>query len=128
MGMMARMRSLAPWFIIAVGGLFVLFMVLSDSKLADIVSTRTNYVGSINGQDITYQDFSNLVEQYRSGQVAQTGQEIPESQMDMFRDQIWDNLVSQRLMDEKIEELGINVTDQEIISTIQGPNPPEIIT
>ena len=33
MGMMARMRSLAPWFIIAVGGLFVLFMVLSDSKL-----------------------------------------------------------------------------------------------
>jgi peptidyl-prolyl cis-trans isomerase D len=128
MGMMARMRSLAPWFIIAVGGLFVLFMVLSDSKLADIVGNRSNNVGSINGQDITYQEFSNLVEQYRSNQVAQSGQEIPESQMDLFRDQVWDNLVSQRLVAEKIKELGIIVTDAEIISSIQGPNPPQIIT
>lgn len=128
MGMMARMRSLAPWFIIAVGGLFVLFMVLSDSKLADIVVNRTNNVGSINGEDISYQEFSNLVEQYRTNQVAQTGQEIPESQLDAFRDQVWENMVSQKLIDEKIKELGIVVTDEEIINTIQGPNPPEIIT
>ena len=125
---MAKMRSLAPWFIIAVGGLFVLFMVLSDSKLADMVATQSNNVGSINGQDITYQDFSRLVEQYRANQVAQTGQEIPESQMEMFRDQVWDQLVSQRLIDEKIKDLGIIVTDEEIVSTITGPNPPQIIT
>jgi peptidyl-prolyl cis-trans isomerase D len=128
MGMMARMRSLAPWFIIAVGGLFVVFMVLSDSKIADVMATRTNNVGSINGEDISYQEFSNMVEQYRTNQVAQTGQEIPESQLDAFRDQVWDNMVSQKLIDEKIKELGIVVTDEEIINTIQGPNPPEIIT
>lgn len=128
MGMMAKMRSLAPWFIIAVGGLFVLFMILSDSKLADIVTTRSNNVGSINGQDISYQEFSNLVEQYRANQVSQTGQEIPEAQMDFFRDQVWDNLVSQKLISEKIKELGIIVSDDEIISTIKGPNPPQIIT
>lgn len=128
MGMMARMRSSAPWFIITVGGLFVLFMVLSDSKVADLVANRSNNVGSINGQDITYQDFSNLVEQYRSNQVAQTGQEIPESQMDAFRDQVWDNLVTQNLVNEKIKEYGIEVTDEEIIDVVQGPNPPQIIT
>jgi len=122
------MRSLAPWFIIAVGGLFVLFMVLSDSKLADIVTTRSNNVGSINGQEISYQEFSNLVEQYRANQVSQSGQEIPEAQMDFFRDQVWDNLVSQKLISEKIKELGIIVTDDEIINTIKGPNPPQIIT
>lgn len=128
MGMMAKMRSLAPWFIIAVGGLFVLFMVLSDSKLADIVTTRSNNVGSINGQDISYQEFSNLVEQYRANQVAQTGQEIPEAQMEFFRDQVWDNLVSQKLVTNKINELGIIVSDEEIINAIKGPNPPQIIT
>ena len=128
MGMMAKMRSLAPWFIIAVGGLFVLFMVLSDSKLADIVTTRSNNVGSINGQEISYQEFSNLVEQYRANQVAQTGQEIPEAQMDFFRDQVWDNLISQKLVSNKISELGIIVTDEEIINTIKGPNPPQVIT
>lgn len=128
MGMMARMRSLAPWFIIAVGGLFVLFMVLSDSKLSDVVRNRSNNVGSINGQDISYQEFSNLVEQYRKNQVAQTGQEIPESQMDVFRDQVWNQMVSQKLVAEKVKELGIEVTDEEIINVIQGPNPPQVIT
>ncbi len=128
MGMMAKMRSLAPWFIIAVGGLFVLFMILSDSKLADMVSTRSNNVGSINGKNITYQEFSKLVEQYRTNQVAQTGQEIPENQMELFRDQVWDQLVSQKLIAEKIKDLGIIVTDEEIVSTITGPNPPQIIT
>ena len=37
-------------------------------------------------------------------------------------------MVSQKLIDEKIKELGIIVTDEEIINTIQGPNPPQIIT
>jgi len=128
MGMMARMRHLAPWFIIAVGGLFVIFMVLSDSKLADIVGNRSNNVGSVDGQDISFQEFSNLVEQYRTNQVQQTGQEIPENQMDAFRDQVWDNLVSQKLVSKKIQELGIIVSDEEIINTIQGPNPPQMIT
>ena len=63
MGMMARMRSLAPWFIITVGGLFVLFMVLSDSKVSDIIGKRTNDVGSINGVPVSYQEYSNLIEQ-----------------------------------------------------------------
>lgn len=128
MGMMAKMRSLAPWFIIAVGGLFVLFMVLSDTKLTNIAAQRSNNVGSINGEDISYQEFSSLVENYRTQQVAQTGKEIPEEQMDFFREQVWEQLVSQKLVQEKIKELGIVVTNEEIINTIKGPNPPEIIT
>ncbi len=127
MGMMARMRHLAPWFIIAVGGLFVLFMVLSDSKLTSLVRKPSSNIGEINGKKITYQEFSTLVEQYRANQVQRTGKDIPESQMDVFRDQIWDNLVSQYLVKEKIKEFGIEVTDQEIIDAIEGPNPPQII-
>ncbi|MFZ1290973.1 MAG: peptidylprolyl isomerase [Melioribacteraceae bacterium] len=128
MGMMARMRSLAPWFIITVGGLFVLFMVLSDSRVSDIIATNSNDVGSINGKAVSYQEYSNLIEQYRKDQVQRTGNEIPEAQMDAFRDQVWENLVSQKLIDDKIKELGITVTDQEILDLIQGPNPPQIIT
>ncbi len=127
MGMMARMRHLAPWFIIAVGGLFVLFMVLSDSKVSNLVRRQSNDVGEINGKKVTYQEFSNLVEQYRANQVQRTGKDIPESQLDAFRDQVWENLVSQSLVKNKINEYGITVTDQEIINVIEGPNPPQII-
>ena len=59
MAMMAKMRSLAPWFIITVGGLFVLFMVLSDSKLSDIVTNPERNVGTVNGVEISYQQFQN---------------------------------------------------------------------
>ena len=44
MAMMAKMRSLAPAFILTVGGLFVLFMVISDSNVLEALGGggRTN--------------------------------------------------------------------------------------
>ncbi len=127
MGMMAKMRSLAPWFIITVGGLFVLFMVLSDARIGDVIGRRSNNVGTINGYEVSYQEYSQLVERARQNQLAQTGQEIDESQMDFFRDQVWDVLVNQRLIDEKIEELGITVSPEEIREILLGDNPPEFL-
>ena len=123
MGMMGKMRSLAPWFIITVGGLFVLFMVLSDSNLASFVGQQRNIVGSINGYDVSYQEFAQTVERARNIQQQQ-GREIDESQMAIFRDQVWDAIVSQKLLEDKIDEFGITVTDEEIRDVLLGPNPP----
>jgi len=127
MGMMAKMRSLAPWFIITVGGLFVLFMVLSDSNLVKIVGQRSNNVGYVNGEPITYQQFSNYLEATRKQQQAQTGQDVDESQMQNLRDQVWNTFVNQMLIDEKIDEFGIVVTDDEVKDVILGPNPPAFL-
>lgn len=123
MGMMARMRSLAPWFILTVGGLFILFMVLSDSRVLDFTRTQSQNVGSVDGEDISYQDYSNTVERLRK-QQEQAGQQISEEQMDYFRDQVWDMMVTQKLLDKKIKEFGIVVTDDEVRNAIMGPNPP----
>ena len=41
MAMMAKMRSLAPAFILTVGVLFVLFMVISDSNVMEALGGRT---------------------------------------------------------------------------------------
>jgi len=127
MGMMARMRSMTPWFILTVGGLFVLFMVLSDSKLTELVGRQSQIVGTINGEEITYQQFAQLVDQARTNQTQQTGQEIDESQMNLFRDRVWDALVNQTLVEGKIKELGLQVTDEEIKDVILGPNPPAFL-
>jgi parvulin-like peptidyl-prolyl isomerase len=127
MGMMAKMRSLAPWFIITVGGLFVLFMVLSDSQVVQIMGQRSNNIGYVNGEPITYQQFSNYLEIVRQQQKAQTGEDVDESQMEALRDQVWDALVNQMLIDEKIDDFGIVVTDEEIRDIILGPNPPAFL-
>ena len=71
MGMMAKMRGLAPAFIITVGALFVLFMVISDSNVMEALGGRTNNVGSVDGEDISYQEFVNAVDQQRENQKKQ---------------------------------------------------------
>ena len=127
MGMMAKMRSLAPWFIITVGGLFVLFMVLSDSQVVNIMGQRSNNIGYVNGEPITYQEFSQYLDVARQQQQAQSGQDIDESQMEVLRDQVWSAYVNQMLINEKIDEFGIVVTDQEVKDEILGPNPPAFL-
>jgi peptidyl-prolyl cis-trans isomerase D len=118
MAMMAKMRNLAPAFIIAVGGLFVLFMVISDSNVLEVLGARTNNIGSVNGRDITYQEFSNYMDRAIENQKAQTGQDINEDNMDYFRDQVWDALVTQILTEEQLKKFGIVISDDEIRSVI----------
>lgn len=127
MATMAKMRSLAPWFMILVGGAFVLFMMLSDSNLAEYFGSQRQNIGSVNGEPISYQEFSALLDQFQKQQEQQTGQAIEESQLDFFREQVWDYLVSQKLLAKKRDEFGIIVTDEEVRNHILGPNPPEFL-
>lgn len=127
MAMMAKMRSLAPAFIIAVGGIFVLFMVISDSNVMEILGQRTSVIGSVNGNEITYQQFNALLEQARERQKQQTGQDVDEEFSETFNDQVWDALVTQELVKDQIDKFGIQVTDEEINDIIFGVNPPAFL-
>lgn len=93
----------------------------------ELLGARTNNVGSINGKNITYQEFSQFVERARENQKASTGKEIEEEQMDQFREQVWEALVNQTLTDQQIEKFGLYVTDKEVTETILGPNPPDFL-
>lgn len=127
MGMMGRMRSLAPAFILTVGVLFVLFMVISDSNVMEALGGRTNYVGSINGEEISYQEFQTAYERQRETQKQQTGNDIPEEQIDQFREQVWESMVTQKLIQQEVERLGITVSDQEVRDIILGDEPPQFL-
>jgi parvulin-like peptidyl-prolyl isomerase len=127
MAMMARMRSLAPAFIITVGALFVLFMVISDSNVLEALGGRTNDVGSVNGEEISYREYQAALERQRESTKQQSGKDIPDDQMDQFRDQVWDALVRQKLIQQEVQRLGITVTDQEVKDIILGEDPPAFL-
>ena len=127
MAMMAKMRSLAPAFIISVGVIFVLFMVLSDSSVMEIFGARSNVVGSVDGVKITYQEFMKALDTERENQKQQTGKDMPDEQSDQFRDQVWDALVTKTLLDKQIKKFGISVSNQEIRDIILSNNPPEFL-
>ena len=127
MAMMAKMRSLAPAFIITVGALFVIFMVISDSNILENFGGRSMNVGVINGEEITYQDFISFLDRARENQRNQTGQDVPDDQMDQFRDQVWDAIVTQKLTEQQLAKMGLFVSEQEILDVVLGPNPPEFL-
>jgi parvulin-like peptidyl-prolyl isomerase len=128
MAMMARMRSLAPAFIITVGALFVLFMVISDSNVLEALGGgMSNVIGSVNGNEITYQAFNEAVDRQRENQKAQTGKEIEDENLDQLREQVWDAMVTQTLLNEQMEKLGITVSDEEIREVILSDNPPDFL-
>ncbi len=126
MPMMAKMRSLAPAFIVGVGVIFVLFMIVSDSNIMEIFGLRTNNVGSINGVKISYQDFVKAMDTEREN-LKQQGKNVPDEDNDQFRDEVWNALVTQTLIAQQIKKFGITVSDQEIRDIILSNNPPEFL-
>ncbi|MBZ0199419.1 MAG: peptidylprolyl isomerase [Ignavibacteriaceae bacterium] len=127
MAMMAKMRSLAPAFIISVGALFVLFMVISDSNVLEALGGRTNSIGSVNGEEVTYNEYAELLNQQVESQKKQTGKDLDEEQMEQLREQVWDALVTQKLIAKKMEQYEISVSDEEIKDAILGENPPQFL-
>ncbi len=127
MPMMAKMRSLAPAFIISVGALFVLFMVMSDSNVLEAFGGRTNYIGKVDGEEISYQDFNNVLERQREQLVKQNGEDLSEEQTIQMRNQVWDAMVTQILLKKEINKYGISVSDQEVKDIILGDNPPDFL-
>lgn len=129
MAMMARMRSLAPAFILTVGGLFVLFMVISDSNVLEALGGgRQQNVGKVNGEPITYQEFQQAVDQQIENQKRQSAQDLDENQIEQIRSQVWDALLTQKILAGLIKQYKISVSDQEIRDVILGENPPEFLT
>ncbi len=84
-------------------------------------------VGEVNGQKITYRQFSEILRRAIEGQRSQSGREVDPETERQIRSQVWNTLVGQLLIEEEIERLGITVTNQEIIDLVRGPNPPEDI-
>ncbi|MGA2667814.1 MAG: peptidylprolyl isomerase [Ignavibacteria bacterium] len=81
--------------------------------------------GSVNGQEIRYQDFETRMQQAVDQQKQQTGEDPDESMMQMIRDQVWDQMVNEVIIQQQIEKLGIKVTNQEILNWVY--NSPQTL-
>lgn len=130
MGLMNRMRDKTH----------IILIILVLAFLATIVfEWGMNYLGlrgntmvefgSVNGQEIKYSDFENQVQFAIDQQKKQTGQEPDENLINMIRDQVWDQMVTQLLVQQQIKKLGITVSDQEILNWVyNSPQTlPEVI-
>lgn len=125
MGYMDRIRSLAPWFILGVGGIFILFMVVSDMNFSQIMNDRSS-IGEINGDKVNIQEFETFYQNYLA-QLKQSGQEPDLSNDQQLREQAWDQFVQLKIMEDAYKKYNITVSDDEIRNVVLGENPPEYL-
>jgi peptidyl-prolyl cis-trans isomerase D len=127
MPIMSRMRDSMPTilFLLLIAFLITIVFDWGMGYFGLRGSDRADTLGKVDGKKITYKEFSALVKNFADGQKSQSGKEPDEAQMTQIREQAWQTLVTQRLVEEEIARLGLSVTDQEIVDWVRGDNPPE---
>ena len=127
MPLMTQIRNNMAKLFAAFAVLFIAYIMLDWGM--DLTSLNPgrgdDTVGKVNGQKISYKDFSELLRRASESQKSQTGKDPDDETERQIRTQVWNTLVTQILIDGEIERLGIVVTDKEIIDLVHGPTPPE---
>jgi peptidyl-prolyl cis-trans isomerase D len=127
MPIMTRMRDSMP---VILFGLLIAFLITiifewGMDYLGMSGGGGSDVVGKINGTKVTYKEFSEMVKSASDNQKAQSGAEPDETALTQIREQVWQNIVTQRLVDEELQRMGIVVSDQELINWVRGETPPD---
>jgi len=88
-------------------------------------SGKSDVIGSINGREISFKEFNDLVKEYSENQRARTGVDLDENALKQARDQVWQSIITRDLVAQEMEKMGVTVTDQEIVDWVRSDNPPD---
>jgi len=126
MPIMTRMRDSMP---VILFGLLIAFVITIVFEWGmDYLGMRggqADVIGTVDGTKIHYKDFTDMVKNVADNQKSQNGTEPDEAQMTQIREQVWQNMVTQQLLEKEVERLGITVSDQELVEWVRGETPPE---
>lgn len=129
MSVLEKIRSKSGLAIVVVGGALALF-VISDALQSNsrLFGGNDTTVGSIDGEDISVklfeQTFEKNIASYK--QRAQTDA-LDQNTVDMVREQTWNQLVLEGVMESQYADLGISVSNAELLDLVQGEEPhPQI--
>lgn len=129
MGLMTKMRDNAHVFIIVFAVVFIAFWVVSDLDIGSLMQGSRNEIAKIGEKSISYQEFQDVVERIAEQRRQQNnGKELTENDYIQIREQVWNDYVTQGVVEQAIEEFGITVNDEEIADWVWGPNPPQELT
>ncbi|PWJ59371.1 peptidyl-prolyl cis-trans isomerase D [Dyadobacter jejuensis] len=100
----------------------ILFMVGGDLMGPNSFLTGGNNqsVGEIAGKEIDIKDFQNRVDGYRQNYEAQSGRSLGENELASLRDQAWNQFIVDIAYKKEFDDLGLTVTDQELVDMVQG--------
>ena len=128
MGLMSYLRNRAGLVIFVIGLAIIAFL------LGDIINMGTPFwrasqseVGNVNGEGIDYNEFNQQVEQTAARFAQQMGGQNTPQMHSYAVQQVWNQYLTQELIKQEIEKIGIEVGKEELNNLVTGNNPSMLI-
>lgn len=126
---MAKMRDNLPAILLSLVILFLLTIVLDWGMDITGRHRRNGFarepIGIVNGEEITYQEFNQALEFEIENFKQRTGNDPDDFMLEQLRNQVWEQLVTRKLIEQEIKKLNLTVTDEEITDWVL--NSPETL-
>lgn len=129
MAVIGKIRQRSGLLIFLIGLSIVGFLVMdATNSQGSLLKGRKDYVGKVNGEKISYNDFTAKYEEnIKNAEEQLRGQPMADDQRNYMRTQTWNELVNDILSKKSYEALGVNVTAEEMNELVTGENASQYI-
>jgi peptidyl-prolyl cis-trans isomerase D len=124
--MMQSFRNAAKPLMVVVAITFFAWLVLDLSGITGGTGLLTQTsVGKINGRSIDARTYQNIVQQSIDARQRQSPGALGLEDYQRVRDEVWDQIVQNSVLDAEYRRRGINVSDDEVVQAIRTSPLPE---
>lgn len=124
---MATLQSIRKHgaFVVIVIGIALFAFIAGDAWQALQSNQNTQYVGKINGKKIEAQTYQELLEEYTQAiNFVRGNSSLTEAENAQIKDEVWNTLISNIIIGDEAEKLGLSVTVAELQAVIdEGTDP-----
>lgn len=107
---------------IAAIALALIAFILMDAKQDKGVSASES-IGKVNGSSIDQNEFNKKLQNVESQEEQQTGQKPSNSRLAQIRDQVWNQIVAEKVFYAEAAKLGIEFTSKELDKVLKSDDP-----
>ena len=120
MAAIGKIRSWGP--ILASIIALALFAFIAEELFRSCEATQNEQrqqVAKILGEKISVQDYQSLIDEYQEVMKMQGRDNLSEEELNQLKEQVWNNLLRFKLIENEAEKLGLTVTNEELSNVLK---------
>ena len=127
MGLMQKLRAGTKYIIWILILSFGLLWVLADTQVFDAMMAGPRNMGEVNRDPVSWAEFNQRINLYTEQYRERTGASPDSEIRAQYEEMAWEQLVVDKILKQKMQDMGIMVTDSELMDMVTGENPDPFI-
>ena len=126
MAALGKIRSKGAILVGAISVALVAFLAGDAARSCEGMKGESHQqIGKILGENISVQEYQKLIDEYQSAiKFTMQRDNLSEQELNQLKDQVWQQLVSSRVLEADAKKVGLTVTEKEIENVLsEGTNP-----